>query len=295
MNFFVPGVLFLLGLAVGSFLNVVIFRYSPSENLFSLKRLWGRSECRACKKTLAWYELIPLISFFVQRGKCRVCKTRLSWQYPFVEFLCGVLAVAIPYFFQTSSLFSVLGHISWIGWTASALWFVVFCCFITILYLDARFRLIPNEINSVLVATGLLWTFMLSYVYEFLPNNLSFLGSFKGLFYGFSFPWQGHLAGFIVGLALFLGLVIISWGRGMGMGDVKLMAALGLLFGWPDILIVIMLSFILGALTSVALMVVRKKKMSDQIPFGPFIVIAAVIVFFWGAGLASLYLGILTV
>jgi prepilin signal peptidase PulO-like enzyme (type II secretory pathway) len=107
-------------------------------------------------------------------------------------------------------------------------------------------------------------------------------------------PWWAHGLGLVAGAGFFFVLVVLTLGKAMGMGDVKLMAGLGLLMGWPDILPVMLLSFVIGALFSVWLMIRSRKKMSDMVPFGPFIVIAFALVFFFGAGLMGAYFGILS-
>src|SRR5580704_2783986 len=88
--------LFIFGLAIGSFLNVVALRYDGEHFLFSNKKLGGRSHCPHCKKTLRWFELIPLVSFAIQGGKCRHCKAPIGWQYPLVELISGIIFVAVP-------------------------------------------------------------------------------------------------------------------------------------------------------------------------------------------------------
>lgn len=294
MNWAIQTILFLLGLAVGSFLNVFILRYDPSQKFFSFRRTLGRSQCPGCSKTLAWYELVPLLSYFLQRGKCRSCETSLSLQYPLVELLSGVAFVFVPLRIEQLLLLSPFFANIWVIAGLSAIWIAVALLLVAVFLVDVRYFIIPNSVNAALAALGAIWTVALLLVR--FPAGMgagSFLFNFAPLFPIFSTVWANHLLGLGVGFVLFLIIVLASLGKGMGMGDVKLIASLGLLFGWPDIMVVMLVSFILGAVLAVWSLLIGKKKMSDQIPFGPIIVIAAGLVFFGGAGLASLYLGIL--
>ncbi|MDW8280037.1 MAG: prepilin peptidase, partial [bacterium] len=92
-------ILFGFGVAIGSFINVIFFRYNP-ENFILSKKILGRSKCQNCKKILSWYELIPILSFIFQLGRCRSCKQKLSLQYPIIEFLCGLIFIGIPLYFK---------------------------------------------------------------------------------------------------------------------------------------------------------------------------------------------------
>lgn len=286
--------LFLFGLAIGSFLNVVILRYEPSQPFFGWRRWLGRSHCPMCKAELAWTDLVPLVSYLLQKGRCRSCDAPVSIQYPIVELAVGLLFVFVP--LQLSGMLSslVFGAHAWIIALASVLWVAVFLLFIIVVVIDFRYFVIPNSVNAVLAVLGAAWTVVMWFVG--ITSGMgggSFLGHFSGLFPTFQEVWANHLTGLAVGLIFFLIIVLASLGRGMGMGDVKLIAALGLLFGWPDIVVIMGLSFIIGGLVAVGYLLIGKKKMSDQLPFGPFIVLATAIVFFWGAGLAGAYLSIL--
>jgi leader peptidase (prepilin peptidase)/N-methyltransferase len=121
----------------------------------------------------------------------------------------------------------------------------------------------------------------------------SFLKQYAVIFPSFSSAILNHLIGAAAGSLFFLLIVLLSRGKAMGMGDVKLIAALGLLFGWPDVVVIALLAFIIGAIIAAGLLISNKKKMTDKVPFGPFIVIASSIVFFFGAGLMSAYFGII--
>ena len=286
--------LFLFGLAVGSFLNVVILRYEPSQPFFGWRRWLGRSHCPSCKTNLAWTNLVPLVSYLLQKGKCRSCDEPISIQYPLVELATGLLFVFVPLQLWNMLSAVVFGSHAWIIVLVSVLWIAVFLLFIVVTVIDLRYFLIPNSVNAALAVLGVAWTIVVwSAGITPAMGGGSFLGHFSGLFPVFGMAWENHLAGLAIGLIFFLVIVLVSLGKGMGMGDVKLIAALGLLFGWPDIAAIMALSFIIGGIFAAGYLLVGKKKMSDQLPFGPFIILAATILFFWGAGLAGAYLGIL--
>src|SRR3989344_759895 len=245
--------LFIFGLAIGSFLNVVSLRFQPKQKLLDLKIIGGRSACPHCQKTLRWYELIPLLSFIVQFGKCRSCGQRLSLQYPLVEILTGLIFVFVPYLLSSilNSQFSIL----------IAVWLLIFILFLLLSIIDFRHYIIPNSINLSLAILGM----VLMGIYIFQSNNLtiqqfnnfSFLGHYSLLF---DFPflssiWLNHFFAAFIAMAFVAAIIILSRGRGMGWGDFKLVGALGLIFGWPDISMLLFLSFIVGSVAVLPLLI----------------------------------------
>lgn len=152
--------LFVLGLAFGSFFNVLIFRYDPDKNIFSPSRISGRSHCPKCRTTLRWFELVPLFSFLIQRGKCRTCRVKLSYQYPLVETLGGIIFAGVPLFLNSfygvanQAFFSFVAPYWYYGLIAT--WIFVFCIFLLITVIDLRLFIIPNELTALLVFGGLL-------------------------------------------------------------------------------------------------------------------------------------------
>lgn len=211
----------LFGVAVGSFLNVLIDRLPRGENA-----LTGRSVCDHCKKPLRWFELIPLLSFFLQRGRCRRCHKELSWQYPFVELVTGVAFAA-----GVNPL--------------------VFSSLLVIFVADLKYQIIPDSMIMIGV---------LGAIGGIRENALSGLGA----------------AGF------FFVLWMITKGRGMGLGDVKLAFLMGLLLGFPRIVVAGYLAFLTGAVVGVILIVLGKKTLKERIAFGPFLIAGTVGALLWG-------------
>jgi prepilin signal peptidase PulO-like enzyme (type II secretory pathway) len=252
---------FIFGTIVGSFLNVVILRLKKNESI-----LKNRSHCPLCKKNLCWYELIPIISFLIQLGKCRKCHKKISWQYPLVEFFTGLLfLLAIiyqaPFYGISSVIFFVFLSL-------------VSCLLLVIFVYDLKYYLVPN----IIIFPAIILTFVFDL---YLWWNV-------GLFSVFM---SSILAAVIAG-GFFLILVLISKEKWMGMGDVFIGILIGLILGFPQVLVALFLAFWIGAIFSIFLLLLKKKNLKSKIPFGPFLVLATIISIFWGGPLLNLYLGL---
>ncbi len=268
-------ILFLFGLAVGSFLNVVATRYDGERFLLSNKLIGGRSHCEQCKKTLRWFELVPLFSFALQGGRCRRCKARLGFQYPIVELLSGIIFVFAPLALGVGA--AVAGAVGGVVGTLllATLWIAVFEALLVMALIDIRLGIIPDEINIFLLATGVLLLLVPAPLdaAAVIPKIIAALGA--GAFFAL--------------------LIAVTRGKGMGMGDLKLAIPLGLLFGWPDIVLVLMTAFVIGAVVGVIAVARGTNSMKGTLPFGPFLALGAVTAFFWGAPLIGWYLSLLGV
>jgi prepilin signal peptidase PulO-like enzyme (type II secretory pathway) len=263
-------ILFVFGVAIGSFLNVVTLRYDGEHFLLNVKAIGGRSHCMHCKKTLRWFELIPIASFLIQGGRCRECKARLALQYPIVELLSGLIFVFVPLavFAGASMTASAASSIA----LGATLWVAVFEALLAMSVIDIRMGIIPDEINIFLAVVGVLLTIV--------PG------------------WQGSAVfGALIGAAVagifFALLIAITRGKGMGMGDLKLAIPLGLMFGWPGIVFMLAFSFIIGAVVGVFAIARGKSSMKSSLPFGPFLALGAAVMFFWGVPIIGWYLSIL--
>lgn len=280
--------LFLFGVAIGSFLNVVTLRYVEGGRLFA--RVGGRSHCMHCGKTLQWYELIPLFSFLLQAGKCRACKARLTLQYPIVELIAGLIFVFAP--FSLVERF----HASFPVYGFAALWVIVLLTLLVMSIIDFRLQIIPDGLTLFLAGIGLgsATYHLFSGVPFGEPVSRSaifgtFLGSYAMVF-GFTSSVILNVAiGCAFGLLFLGGLFVMTRGRGIGFGDVKLATALGLLLGWPDIAPALIFAFIFGAIASIPLMLFRGKGMKTAIPFGPFIALGVAVIFFFGYDIVNGY------
>jgi prepilin signal peptidase PulO-like enzyme (type II secretory pathway) len=267
MQLFVILTVFLFGLVIGSFLNVVIYRTLHDESPFK-----GRSKCPKCKKQIAWYDNIPLLSYFLLGGKCRKCKKAISVQYPIVEGMTGILfvwwyVVGFAFFSLTSHPLTVI---------QPAYWLVIGILLLIILVTDFMTYLIP-DFTVALIA-------LLSLIYRvYLVNSGVMVATDM---------WNAVYSGAGLGFFFFL-LVKVTRGRGMGMGDVYFAFALGLLLGWPRSLIAVFLAFLIGALAGIVLIILKKKNFGQTIPFGPFLVLGTLAALMWGYDVWMWYLGLL--
>ncbi len=252
-----------LGLLVGSYLNVLALRFSSEEGFKGSRK--GRSHCPYCKKALCWYELVPLVSFLIQGGKCRSCRKRIGLQYPIVELLSALVFILVP---------------SQLGWSFITVpWILVFLIFILIAIIDLRLGVIPDKLNLLVAGLGLLIALLTYYG----GVSYSGVGGYTLLFQlGEGNFWLQRLVGVILGLILFGGIYLLTRGKAMGLGDVKFAGALGILLGWPDVILALLLAFLVGALTAVPLLIIGRAAMKDALPFGPFITIGVTLVFFFG-------------
>ncbi|MBI3589200.1 MAG: prepilin peptidase [Candidatus Liptonbacteria bacterium] len=279
--------LFVFGLAIGSFLNVVSLRYDPEQFLFKKSALGGRSACPNCQNKLKWFELIPLLSFLFLRGRCKNCHAKISWQYPLVELASALIFVFVPHFLSNLPAIKLLNLSVVSRWPLVISYLLVFLTLLLVSLIDIRLRLIPDEANLLLVLIGFALIFLLP------PNPggslFSFSGSFALLFGLQNNIWLNRLLAVLFGIVFYGLLIFITRGRGMGLGDLKLTAALGVVFGWPDILLLTAFSFIIGSLFSLPSLVRKKRGLKSFLPFGPFIALGAVTVFFFAEDLMRLY------
>lgn len=243
-------VVFIFGTMLGSFLNVLIIRINEETPWWS-----GRSRCPVCKSELKWFELVPLISFLIQKGECRNCKTPISWQYPLIEFISGFAAIACLYYF---------------GFTIEA--FVIY----VLVYLmlgsftsDLKFMEIPElfTYGSIVVAI----------VYAIFWNG----------------DWKAILIGGIVGLAFFAVQYFATKGQGIGLADLKLGLAMGIFLGWPMILVMILSAYVVASLILVPVLLLGKLNLKSAVPLGVFLIPVFVLFVFFNNEIllfANLYL-----
>ncbi len=250
---------FIIGLIIGSFLNVVVYRLKDGETLL------GRSFCRSCHHQIRFYDNIPLFSFLWLHGKCRDCQAIISWQYPLLELITGVFFMLAGYYF-----FSPLDQHTWLetGWLLGVIGLLV-----TIAFYDLRTMEIPL---SLLIAAAV-WTGL--YLCVTLYLAVQSLAAIDGLFFLTSRFGQGILGGMVVG-AFFFALVFASKETWMGWGDVWLGAVCGMVVGFSAVLFMLTLSFGAGALIGITAIVLKKKGLKSQIPFAPYLVLGTLLTLF---------------
>lgn len=293
MPYFYYVVFFIFGTAFGSFLNVASGRYDPGRNFFSLRNVRGRSRCPHCGETLRWFELVPLLSFFLQVGKCRHCKTKLSFRYPVAELLSGAIFSFVPLFLYHHyqiAFSAAAGGIPLVFFGISALWIMVFLIWLAIALVDLKFYIVPDELNIALAGLGI---GIVALKHSSLFGNQLFSGSFLRHYASiFSFTDSllvNHVLGALAGSLFFWLLMVLSRGSGIGFGDVKLAFSSGLILGWPDIALALIIAFIAGSIVGIVLIFRKQKSMKDKVPFAPFLVFGFATVFFFGFQIVKWY------
>jgi prepilin signal peptidase PulO-like enzyme (type II secretory pathway) len=253
--------LFVIGLFVGSFLNVVVFRTHEDDSFIK-----GRSKCQSCEIPLGPQDLVPVLSYIALRGRCRHCKSVISWQYPVIEVATGLAFVLL-------SIHVPNGHLFNLGLWTDGLFArnLLFTCFLIVLFVyDLRYMLILDRFTIPAMIIALL---------------LNLLG-------GFVSP-ELMLSGAVVLGGFFWLQFVLSKGTWVGGGDIRLGVVMGLMLGIWHGLAALFLAYILGAIVGVALLVSKKATRKTQLPFGVFLTLATFIMLVAGDVILDWYIGLL--
>lgn len=266
----------LLGLIVGSFLNVVISRlpkmmeqdwHEQCCDLLEIKNekrmehqvslFFPGSSCPVCHHKITALENIPVISYLYLKGRCKSCKTKISPQYPIIEILTGLTSayVAWHFGFTLQTLFAVL--LTW--------------ALICLSMIDLEYSLLPDDITL-----PFLWLGLTCNIFGVFTDIYS---SLIGAILGYSVLW-----------IIFMSFKIVTGKEGMGYGDFKLLSLLGAWFGWQYLPLVILLSSIAASLIGIAMIIFRGREKSAAFPFGPYLAIAGWVTLIWGEELVGIYL-----
>lgn len=231
--------IFMMGLLIGSFLNVIIYRLPRKESI-----VFPASHCPECKEKLRVRDLIPVLSFILNRGKCKYCGRSISLQYPVVELLTGFLLLSLYIHFGINTEFIIY----------SLLVFVL----IAISFIDIKYMIIPNKITYP--------AFILALIAAVFFDHIDLKSSLIGALVPFTFFF----------------LIALVYGKGLGMGDGKLVAVIGAVLGWDYTMLGIFLASLIGTIVILALLLARVIDRKTRIPFGPFISIGTIITIFYG-------------
>ena len=267
----------ILGLLVGSFLNVVIHRlpimlerewreqcawldgeHAAAAEAASYDLVRPRSACPRCGHQIAWYENIPILSWLFLRGRCSACGMAISRRYPLVEALTGLL----------------FGYAAWrwgTAWTTPAVWLLL-ASLVALAFIDLDTRLLPDNVTLPLAWAGLLVN--LDGVLVPLPEAVI-----------------GAVAGYLVLWSVYHLFKLLTGKEGMGFGDFKLLAALGAWLGWKMLLPILLAASISGAVVGIGLILFAGHDRARPIPFGPWLVLGGLIALFWGEALLRFWLG----
>ena len=247
--------MFIFGLCFGSFVNMLVYRTAEKYKILKIKRAdtsvrpynKKRSFCDYCGKQLSWYENIPVFSWLFLKGKTKCCHKKLPLSYPMVELVMGILFVVCSFLGQPQELSLQFGL---------GLLIIVLLVFSAVF--DLKYMILPDFSTVILIIISFL--ILLINKENIFLNLLTMLGS----------------AGFLLILNL------ITKGKGMGMGDVKLAVFMGLFLGYPKIVVTFYVAFIIGAIYGLILMILKKANKKSQVPFGPFMILGFFVAWWWG-------------
>lgn len=298
---------FILGTILGSFVKAL------ADRSLGFKSFRGRSYCPKCRHKLAWYDLFPVLSYLFLKGKCRYCHRRIPLEYLLTEIILGIL---IGYLFvQSFGNFQPFDYFDFAQYRFTQGKFSIFIFdllfkifFITILAIlfltDIKKMFIPDRIVKPAIWIGAIallaiTLYKIGYLYYYLsqsPIGQKLLPPYSDYFQRHALATaQPFLLSLLTGALIggfFYALIIVTRGKGMGGGDVKLGAFIGIMLGFPNALLALILSFIIGAIFSIGLVISGKKHFGQTIPFGPFLVLGSLITLFWGNQIVRWYLNL---
>ncbi|MGC8651291.1 MAG: prepilin peptidase [Minisyncoccia bacterium] len=288
---------FIFGTIIGSFLNVVVDRADTKES-----PLKGRSLCPYCHKTLAWWEMVPVINYFYLKGRCSSCHHKLSIQYPLIEFLTGLFfALAYHQFinlplinnhiflsYNLENVFLVISLFFWFYW--------IFVLIAISLY-DLKKYLIFNEVLFPAIIISFFWKVLEGIMINvkhltILPQTNLLLGSHSYLFGEYSY-FVSLFLGIFIGGGLIAALAYFTHEKAMGWGDVFVAVFMGIILGWPETLMALIIAFLTGGFVSLILMAFKKKTMKSYLPFAPFLAFGTLAILLFGDIIIKGYLSIL--
>ena len=254
-SLWISGYVLFIGMCVGSFLNVCIFRLPEGTSI-----VHPPSACPKCGVAIRWYDNIPVISYLLLRGRCRGCQTTISIRYPIVELLSGLFAMITWLQFGTNF--------------ATPIYFIFIAALLVITFIDIDHRIIPDAISLPGIPIG--------FAASFLLPGLDWVDSLIGI-----------VAGGGILLSIAWGYHLLTGKDGMGGGDIKLLAMIGAFIGWKGVFFTIMASSFIGTVVGVVMMVRARKGMKMALPFGPFLSIGAILHLFFGPQIIRWYFGLI--
>lgn len=271
---YISFLVFCFGACMGSFLNVCIYRIPLEQSVIK-----PRSHCPHCKKEIAWYDNLPLFSYFILKAKCRHCGESISSRYVIVEAMTAALFLLVwlklpilmmPPPFALTPVFAPA--------IIPVFWLVVFGLALGT-FVDLEHMIIPDRVSLGGIVLGLVFSSLVPALHAQPDGYGGFLSAFLGAAVGVGILWFVAVLG-----------KLIFRKDAMGMGDVKLMGAIGAFLGWPSVLFTLLVSSFLGAGVGLTLVATGKKEMQSRIPYGPYIALAALIWLLWGPSIWNVYL-----
>ena len=250
---------FIIGAFVGSFLNVCIHRLPRRESIS-----FPPSHCPECQHRLNVFDLIPIFGYFLLLGRCRYCSKNISFRYPLVEFVTAILFMAVSYYFPVSSS------------PLEFYFYLIFCCGMVVLFfIDLEQQVVPDVVSIPGILLGVVFNYLREAIN---PAQKTFIPALFGLFLGYSL------------------LFVIAWvgkicfkKEAVGEGDLYLIAILGAYLGWRGMLLSLFMAYLIAGISIIILLILRKVKMGQYVPFGPALASAAIIALFYGEPILRWY------
>ena len=259
---------------------MVIYRLKSGKSAFQ-----GRSYCPLCKHKLTWQDLFPLVSFALLKGRCRYCKSEISWQYPLVEISTALIFLLII----SNSQFLISNQFLNVQILQTFYLFTIASLLIVLFVYDLKHYILPDKI--LLPAIGIVVVYQL---FVWVVSHWELSAGWRIEIRNFEALANPLFAGALAA-SFFLAIFLLSRGRAMGFGDVKLAFFMGLFLSWPHILVALFAAFFLGSIIGVGLILLRSKRWRSEIPFGPFLIIGTFVAFLWGKELVDWYTSLLLV
>lgn len=254
----------IVGIFVGSFINTVVFRTKAKENIWQ-----PQSKCRVCEKPIAWFDVIPVVSYFYLKSRCRKCQTTIEWQYPVIEIFTGILFGLL--FARAFLNIGVPDYVSESEWLLLFLRDAIISIFLLIIFFyDCKYNYILDRFSVPAMIAAIIFNVLLGAN----PINLILSGLIFGAFFAIQF--------------------IVSAGRWVGGGDVRMGMLMGLLLGFFNGITAMFMAYIGGAIVGVILILAKRKKLDSQVPFGAFLSSATLICMVFGNYIVNWYLNFLT-
>jgi len=265
-------IVFILGASIGSFLNVCIYRIPRDESIVR-----PRSHCPNCNKMIAWYDNIPVLSYCMLRAKCRHCGKAISSRYVMVELLVALLFILVWLLYgllhaSTGNYWLILDRRIPIYWLAMS-------GLVVATFVDLEHYIIPDRISLGGIVAGLALSVLVPALHNTASRWFSFNASIGGAICGAGVLW----------LVAVIGKAVLKKDA-MGMGDVKLLGAIGAFLGWQAVFFTIILSSFIGTIAGVSLILFGSKKWQSRIPYGPYIAVAAMLWILWGSDWWAAYI-----
>ncbi|MBN2015740.1 prepilin peptidase [Candidatus Dojkabacteria bacterium] len=273
-------ILFLLGLSIGSFINA--FEYRLHKRMDFIK---ARSHCPKCKHVLKAQDLMPLLSFVLIGGKCRYCGTKVSWQYPIIEFLSGMLFFASGCY--VSSRMHIQGPFDIVVMLLSSCFVgLLLTLFLFFALYDVKHKIVPQKVIIPAIIFGVFYVLFVALGMHFKPHLDVFL-----VFEDVSLVWNFVAA--LIGGSFIALLIIITRGKGMGGGDLKLLVFMGLILGLKKLVIAFYIAIITGSILGISWGALKGKIRGLKLPFALFLSLGSIIAFLWGSDIYWWFIGII--